>query len=510
MNATLFSHPNDPNPARLVESLRHLGYDDHQAVADILDNSLDANAGTVIVKIQKRKGEISIVIADDGEGMDSDVLDQALRLGSMTEKDPISDLGKFGMGLVTASLSLARRTCVITKQSGQYFTAITDVDEVIRTNSFIKYQNVSTKDEESVLDELLPDADSGTVVLMEKCDGVKNQNVTAFASTLRKRLGRVHRYFIKADKKIIVNDEVVKLIDPLELDDPHVEIFSDDQYPVTIKTDNGDRTEHIRVRISLIPDNPAAGERDVALGIKNQGFYVLRNLREIQSAVTLDAFTKHNNFNRMRGELFLTGDMDHVVGIDFTKRDIVFEQSFKDQLLKHIKGQCTTIKSRESSRTRTTESSEIDDLHKAAERSIDQKSKLLVTPKTEIERRRQRNGSTTTRPDPKGTSLRQNVRQTKAAKANACRFAYHELGVTGQIYECELVGRTIVIKWNTQHPFYQRFVLDQRSDGRLVSAVDFLVYSMASAELIMLHDDDLGLLHNLRSIISSNLRTLLT
>lgn len=505
-----FNQNNDPNPARLIESLRSLGYNDYEAVADLLDNSLDANAGTVIIRVQNKKGNLSIVIADDGEGMDNEVLDQALRLGSMTVKDPVSDLGKFGMGLVTASLSLARRTIVITMQSGKYLTAISDVDEVKRANSFIKYQDVSTVEEQAIFDELLPDADSGTVVLLEKCDGVKNQNTSTFASTLRKRLGRIHRYFIKAGKKIIVNDEVVELIDPLELDDVNVEIFSDEHYPITIKTEDGDRTENVQIRISLIPDNPTAGEREIALGIKNQGFYVLRNNREIQSAVTLDAFTKHNNFNRMRGELFLTGDMDHVVGIDFTKRGIVFDQSFKDQLLKHIKAQCTTIKSRESSKTRTKESSEIDDLHKAAQRSIDQKSKLLVTPKTEIERRRQRNGSSTTRPEPKGRSLRANVRKTQAAKANACKFDYSKLGVSGPIFECELIGRTIVIMWNIQHPFYQRFVLDQRSDGRLVSAVDFLVYSMAAAELTMLHDDNLDLLHSLRSIISSNLRTLLT
>jgi len=506
----IFNSPNEPNPARLVESLRYLGYDNYIAIADIVDNSLDADADNIIVNIFRERGDIRILIGDDGIGMDPDTLDQSLRLGSMTNKNPISDLGKFGMGLVTASLSIARRTTVITKQNGDYLTAIADVDHVIKTNKFEKYLEKSTNTEKKEIDKLFPNSDGATIVILDSCDNLQNNNTSVFASTLKKRLGQIHRYFIRSGKNIIVNGEKANIIDPLELDDDNTEIFSDDKYPIVIKSPNGDRTENLHIRIALIPDKPAAGEREVALGVKNQGFYILRNQREIQSSQTLDAFTKHNDFNRMRGEVFLTGDLDEYVGIDFTKRDIVLEQSFKDQLLKHLKAQCTTIKSRESSKTRVKESSEIDDLHKNAQRSIDQKAKLLVTPKTEIEKRRYTTKDSADRTESKDTRSRSNFKITQSAKAQRCRFEYAKLGPTGQIFESELHGRTIVIRWNVEHPFYQRFILDQRSDGRLVSAVDFLIYSMASAELTMLNDDNFDVLSNLKAIISSNMRTLLT
>jgi hypothetical protein len=330
-----------------------------------------------------------------------------------------------------------------------------------------------------------------------------------FAKTLRKQLGRIHRYFIAAGKHIFVNDEEVKAIDPLELDNPETEIFSDEEYPISLKLNGDEMEEKIRVRIALIPENQAAGEREIGAGIKHQGFYILRNNREIKAAETLDAFTKHNDFNRMRAEVFLTGDLDTIVGIDFTKRDIVLDQSFKDQLLKHLKAQCTTIKRQESSKTKVKESPEIDGLHQQAEKLIDQKAKLLITPKTEIEKRKLANGSISKPAITKDKTTRKNFHETQKSNASRCKFEYAQLGAHGQIYECELHGRTVVIRWNIEHPFYQRFILDQRTDGRLVTAVDYLIYSMASAELTTLKEENVDLLNNFKAIISSNVRTLL-
>src|SRR5262249_44744596 len=114
MNGT-FTHNSSPNPSKLIGSLRFLGYDNYHAIADIVDNGVDAGAKTIKVIIRSNKGEPQIIIADDGCGMDEEILDQAIRLGSLVEKEVSSDLGKFGMGLCTASLSICRCTTVITK-----------------------------------------------------------------------------------------------------------------------------------------------------------------------------------------------------------------------------------------------------------------------------------------------------------------------------------------------------------------------------------------------------------
>ena len=83
------------------------------------------------------------------------------------------------------------------------------------------------------------------------------------------------------------------------------------------------------------------------------------------------------------------------------------------------------------------------------------------------------------------------------------------MGMNGPIYDTELYGRIVCIRWNVDHPFYQRFVLDQRSDGRLVTAIDYLIYSMASAELHTLSEEQRDILNNFFTIVSSNVRTLL-
>jgi len=509
VNTLKFNQPNEPNAAKLVESLRCLGYDNYVAIADIVDNSLDADADLIKIRIWTEKGQLRLSVGDNGIGMDYRTLDEALKLGSLTPKDPISDLGKFGMGLSTAGLSLARQTKVITRRDETYLTSIVDIDEVMKTNSFCKFLDESSTEDKKLIDEEFPESKSATIVMFDKCDGVRNQNVTVFANTLKKHLGRVHRYFLRADKRITVNGEDVKIIDPLELDNPDTEIFSDEEYPITLKVDGQERNERIRVRIVLVPENITGGEREIGTNITYQGFYILRNNREIKMAQTLDAFTKHNDFNRMRGEVFLTGDLDKIVGIDFTKRDIVLDQSLKDQLLMHLKAQCVTIRRRENSRTKAKESDEIVDLHRQAEKYIDQKGKLLITPKTQIERRQPRKQVGVTPTVPKGQALRRDFAEKQPAEARRCKFEYENLGAHGQIYECDLVGRVVVIRWNIAHPFYQRFVLDQRSDGRLVTAVDYLVFSMASAELTTLNDDTRELFNNFKAIVSSNVHTLL-
>jgi len=504
-----FDQPNEPNAGKLIESLRYLGYDNYIAIADIIDNSLDAEATNIKIRVKTVKGDFHILVADNGNGMDRDTLDQALRLGSITEKNRLSDLGRFGMGLVTAGLSLGRRTTVITNQNGGYLTSIVDLDEVIRTNSFCKYVGASSKEERAALESEFPNSSSGTIVIFEKCDGIKNTNVTQFVNALKKHLGRIHRYFIIAGREIYVNDSIVGIVDPLELSNAETEVYSDEEYPITVKSNGREQQENIRVRIALIPRDVSGGQRDLDTNIQNQGFYILRNNREIRAHDNLDMFVKHNDLNRLRGEIFFTGEMDTLIGIDFTKRAIVLDQSLKDKLFSYIEPQVRTIRQRERSERRVKESEEITGFHKQAEKYIDEKAKLLMTPRSSIERRSSHVHRTGAIEQGNGQRIRRNVEKVQEGSASRCRFETGSMGMNGPMYDTELIGRIVIITWNVDHTFYQRFVLDQRADGRLVTAVDYLVYSMASAELHMLDEDQRDILSSFFSIVSSNVRTLL-
>jgi hypothetical protein len=109
-----------PNPGDLVESLRDFGYTLPSALADLVDNSLTAGATSITVSVEAKGPDSYIAVVDDGCGMDQRTLVEAMRMGT---KGPLAarsegDLGRFGLGLKTASLSQGRRLTVITKVAG--------------------------------------------------------------------------------------------------------------------------------------------------------------------------------------------------------------------------------------------------------------------------------------------------------------------------------------------------------------------------------------------------------
>src|SRR6266478_8306978 len=138
---------NPPNARRTMEALRELGYDSYSSILDIIDNCIDAQATRVAVEIAEQKGDIIITIDDDGSGMDEETLSEALRLGSDTERQ-VGDLGKFGMGLVTASIGLSQSVEVITKElDGTLFHGGFDLEQIAAENRFIKWIGQATKEQ---------------------------------------------------------------------------------------------------------------------------------------------------------------------------------------------------------------------------------------------------------------------------------------------------------------------------------------------------------------------------
>ena len=186
---------NKPNAAKFINSLRSTGYDNYDAILDIVDNSLDAKATKIYISIKPTVDDFQLTIADNGIGMDEKTLDEAMRLGSNTERNEDSDLGKFGMGLVTAFLSIGRKLTVITNKDGCFYTSIQDVDEIERTNEFVKELRKSSREEEEFYREFSKNKKNGTVIKIEKCDNIQNTNMNEFAERLNKKIGQTFRYF---------------------------------------------------------------------------------------------------------------------------------------------------------------------------------------------------------------------------------------------------------------------------------------------------------------------------
>ena len=97
-----------PRAMAMLESLRGLGYSTATALADIVDNSISAGASEVRIDFQWAGLDSRVSILDDGRGMNDSELEGAMRLGDrnpLAERE-VHDLGRFGMGLKTASLSM--------------------------------------------------------------------------------------------------------------------------------------------------------------------------------------------------------------------------------------------------------------------------------------------------------------------------------------------------------------------------------------------------------------------
>lgn len=157
-----------PHAAALIEGLRDIGYSLETAIADVVDNSITAGAHTVQIVTETYSDEPYIAIIDDGEGMTEEELISAMRPGSrnplITRDEP--DLGRFGLGLKSASFSQSRRLTVVSRTSGQTSAAIWDLDDVAKRNEWA----VQLPDRFDLIPGIHKLGSKGTLVLWQKLD----------------------------------------------------------------------------------------------------------------------------------------------------------------------------------------------------------------------------------------------------------------------------------------------------------------------------------------------------
>ena len=127
---------NPPNAASLLSSLRDIGYNIETAIEDLIDNSITAESTLIEIRMIWNEGEPWVAILDNGKGMSSSELIQAMKLGSMSplEERDKNDLGRFGLGLKTASFSQCKQLTVLTFNKGKISAAEMDLDVVIKNS----------------------------------------------------------------------------------------------------------------------------------------------------------------------------------------------------------------------------------------------------------------------------------------------------------------------------------------------------------------------------------------
>lgn len=508
--------PNNPNAKILIYAMQHLGYDNYVALCDIIDNSIDASATEIKVYVSNKNNNFQIIIQDNGYGMNQKTLDEALRFGSETPHDEMSDLGKYGMGLSTAGLSLADKTTVLTKCDDWdvVLKTATDVEVIKQQNAFVKYLGQATMQERVFFDVQLKDAVSGTIVILEQCHGVKNKNVTQFSNKLIKEIARKYRKFMDS-VTFYVNDKMVSPEDPLMLtgvEEEYVaEIYSDEDYEVSWidKASGNKRTGKVHVKLVLLPDTSVEKAKELGINIANQGFSVLRNNREIAHGI-MPWHVKHNSLNRIRGEISFDAFLDEAMGVNFTKNNIDMMDSVDDTLSHMLKPQIDSMKKKSNRNKKTTNEEQTS--HSEAEEAINKKAKVLITPPA----KRMLGNTSKQIKDGYSEKTEEKRRTHDSGKPYSAvpnvRFETMHSGPGGVIFEADQQGKTIVITWNVDHPFYARFVKENADNKTLVTSVDFLIYSLAAAQIQAIGDDEekAQMIENIISIMSTNMKVLLS
>jgi hypothetical protein len=339
-----------PSAARLMTSLRDIGYDPPSAVADLVDNSIDAGATTVTIDVC-RKGEWSFIrILDDGRGMTDRVLDEAMRYGSRRGYGP-RDLGKFGLGLKTASLSQCRRLTVAarTTRTGRVRIRRWDLDHVRERDAWELERLVPSECPRFLVDPLGERA--GTVVLWEKLDRILAYSqpsgeyalraLEAMSASIAEHLAMVFHRFLSGETakrrrlKILFNGERLKPWDPFARSEVGTQALPEQRLAIEV----GSATHILSVRPYVLPSQAqfsSVGAHLAAAGPKkwnrHQGFYIYRGDRMIQSGGWNRLRTTDEHSKLARIAIEVPRDTEALFQINVAKMRVVLPEEARPQL----------------------------------------------------------------------------------------------------------------------------------------------------------------------------------
>lgn len=328
----------------LLESMRSVGYSLEAAVADLVDNSISAGARRIEIDLEPVTAS-HVAILDDGAGMSPTEALAALRLAGSAGERAATDLGRFGLGLKTASLSQARCLTVITKQHGETTGLRWDIDHVKRTGRWSLLRLSAAEIADAPWAIRLQDRESGTLVIWTDLDLLIG-DATDPSEMMRQRVAPLieslalvfHRYMKRrADSvQIVVNGNVVMPLDPFLTSNPRTQT-SPTQH-IAIGGSQVSVTAHTLPHVSGL----TAEERqrpDLGLRMREaQGFYIYRNERLISHGHWYGLARMDEISKQTRVQVDVPNSIDHLWHLDIKKSRAEPPASFKTELRRIISG----------------------------------------------------------------------------------------------------------------------------------------------------------------------------
>ena len=314
----------------MLEALRGLGYTTAAALADIIDNSISAAATLVKISFKWDGSTSSIRILDNGTGMSATELDRAMRLGdkSPLEDRAADDLGRFGLGLKTASFSQCRRLTVASKRKSEINCLCWDLDLIAESRDDGWHLLEVDRSFAEFFQPPEP-INSGTLVIWEALDrivapGFTEQDFLDLMDRVEQHLAMVFHRYLEGPQprlRILINDLSVRPWNPFL---PHPATWSS---PVDVLPTSYGK---ITVQGHVLPhrDHLGRDEYERAAGPEGwtgqQGFYVYRNERMLLAGSWLGlgqgrSWTKEEAHRLARIRLDITNSADSDWKIDIRK-----------------------------------------------------------------------------------------------------------------------------------------------------------------------------------------------
>lgn len=282
-----------PRASALVESLRGFGYSTGAAIADLVDNSISAGARDVWIRFQFDGPLSTISILDNGAGMDEDELKRAMILGARSplESRGAADLGRFGLGLKTASLSQCRCLTVASRKEGRRTSVRRwDLDHIASSGSDDWRLMTSPRHGSEHRIGQLDDVTAGTLVLWESMDRITHgmragdrRAEDAFfrvVETIERHLALVFHQFLEGREptlRIFVGKARLKPWDPFMRSHPATDATPSEVIP--------GQDGAVELQGFVLPHKDQLTDDEVRMGggtegwAAHQGFYVYRGRR---------------------------------------------------------------------------------------------------------------------------------------------------------------------------------------------------------------------------------------
>ena len=336
-----------PSARRLITSLRDLGYGLTDAVAEIVDNSIQAGANFVHVTVKFSGVDSYICISDNGMGMSPTQIREAMRFGA-TRDYSSEDLGKFGLGLKTASLSQCDELIVASRQGaerariGAYCWSI---PYVMRSDRWEILPIPSDELPLEMRDHL--HSTTGTVVWwrgLSRLVGYRwpegkyaEREASRMVSELMLGLGTIFHKFLTGEGRIkrvgiFVNETPVQPWDPYCRNEDKTAPLDPIQVPVSFKG----KSVNLQLRPYLLPSNDSFSTQSAfvrAGGLKKwnkqQGFYIYRASRLLQSGGWCGMRTSDEHTKLVRIAVDIPAGMDELFKVNISKMRVYFPSEIR-------------------------------------------------------------------------------------------------------------------------------------------------------------------------------------